>query len=631
MGIPPRKVQIWFQNKRQGRRRVSGPGEEDDDMEISRTNSANGIQTPNDEGEEEEEEEEESGEKKQSGPNPPPVRERCIEVHSAADDMRLARLRDEYGRQFAELKIAPAYCDGDMYPAPHLGQFERYGGSQTQSGDHYEHRQLSSALPSPVSAPPHSGNYPENDYAAQRRHTMPLHPQQAGYPHRMESEMHHHRGWQGHYGAVNWHGNHVSRSPAWDRSEQRPSHEEFPFDVRHPSHDPRESSMQRYEHVQILNERHFAQNGDAHLFHVQRTPSYGPLSGQARAAYPHRFANSQNELGLTLHRSEQEMAYEARRRGLSTAPVSAPYPLLRSYSHNKPYDRPQTITHSEAMHRSYTSFSQGLYPPNAPWNAARPNNHGNHGMRHHMPPPLSPAERPHTPGSSRGLRSFFPDHAGIHRDRLSNSPHKLQIRDRIGRHLNPSEEKRSHPSTEKKDDTKANEEGKDEDGRINDAYERAKRMDGMPSAESSASKNHSGATSKMASLADVALRHKSRLPPLRITSSMNNFKTAMDENSKDEKMTKEDCQIIRQVPRSLSSDDIRYQSSMEKSSPMALDAAPSSPQSAREMRMTSPSNSQSPVTPTHRHADLTPFAKSAPAFVNDRQETLPSITELMRP
>ncbi len=39
----------------------------------------------------------------------PQARERCIEVQSAADDMRLARIRDEYGRQFAELKIAPAY------------------------------------------------------------------------------------------------------------------------------------------------------------------------------------------------------------------------------------------------------------------------------------------------------------------------------------------------------------------------------------------------------------------------------------------------------------------------------------------------------------------------------------------
>ncbi len=38
-------------------------------------------------------------------------------------------------------------------PAPHLGQFERYGGNgggtQSQSGDSYEQRHLSSALPSP--------------------------------------------------------------------------------------------------------------------------------------------------------------------------------------------------------------------------------------------------------------------------------------------------------------------------------------------------------------------------------------------------------------------------------------------------------------------------------------------------
>ena len=68
---------------------------------------------------------------------------------------------------------------------------------------------------------------------------------------------------------------------------------------------------------------------------------------------------------------------------------------------------------------------------------------------------------------------------------------------------------------------------------------------------------------------------------------------------------------------------------MEKSSPMALDAHPSSPQSAREMRMASPSNSHSPVTPTHRHAEMNPFAKGANILGNDRQEALPSITELM--
>jgi len=520
----------------------------------------------------------------------PQARERCIEVQSAADDMRLARLRDEYGRQFAELKISPQYCDGDMYPAPHLGQFERYSGAQSQSGDTYEQRLLSSsALPSPVSAPPHSGNYSEADYASQRRHTMPLHyhhhqqQQQIAYPHhRMETEMHQNRGWQVRYGSGNWPENQMSRSPVWDRNDYRPSHDGFPFDLRHPTSDPRDVPMQRNEHVQMV-----AQHG-SHFMHAQRTPSHAPLSAQAQATYHHRYANSQNDIGSTVHRSEQDMAYEARRRGLSTAPHSAPYPLLRSYSHNHPYDRSHSMTTSEAMHRSFTSFPQSQYPTtNGTWTATRTSSFGGYGIRYQMPPPLSPAERPHTPGSSRSLRSFFHENAGNHRDHPNTSPpHKLQPKDRFG--VSPTKEKRTSFAEQKK----SNEEGKEDDGRINDAYEQVKKIDAMPPADQETTKDVPENTCRIASLADVALRHKSRLPPLRIPSSMNNFNNSMDESStnssKDEKtlFTKEDRQFVRhQIPRSLSSDNIRSApaSSMEKSSPMAMDATLSSPQSAREV------------------------------------------------
>ncbi len=66
------------------------------------------------------------------------------------------------------------------------------------------------------------------------------------------------------------------------------------------------------------------------------------------------------------------------------------------------------------MHRSFTSLPQGLYPPHANWNGMTRTNSfsggggGVHGSRYQMPPPLSPAERPHTPGSSRSLRLSFP-------------------------------------------------------------------------------------------------------------------------------------------------------------------------------------------------------------------------------
>lgn len=564
----------------------------------------------------------------------PQARERCIEVQSAADDMRLARLRDEYGRQFAELKIAPAYCDGDMYPAPHLGQFERYGGNgggtQSQSGDSYEQRHLSSALLSPASAPAHGGSYADNDYASQqRRHTIPLHHHhhhQSSYPTRMEAEMQQHRpAWQigGH---SNWYGSQMSRSPVWDRTDYHANQEGFPFEIR-------EGPNQRYEH------NHFAQ----HPMHMQRTSSsHGPQPGHARATaavYHHRYANSHNNFGLMVHRSEHEMAFEARRRGLSTAPHSAPYPLLRSYSNNNPFDRSShSITAAERMHRSFTSLPQGLYPPHANWNGMTRTNSfsggggGVHGSRYQMPPPLSPAERPHTPGSSRSLRSFFPDNASNHLDHPNTSPHRMQSKGSISHQFSPTKEKRTFLP-----DSKTNQEGKEEDSRLNDAYERAKKIDTMPpaNAEHVTEKETSVSTCKIASLADVALRHKSRLPPLRIPSSMNNFKGSMDDSKDDdEKMsianTKEDRQSVRQITKSLSNDDLRSSSTnMEKSSPMALDAHPSSPQSAREMRMASPSNSHSPVTPTHRHAEINPFAKGANILGNDRQEALPSITELM--
>ncbi|PWN32799.1 uncharacterized protein FA14DRAFT_181477 [Meira miltonrushii] len=642
LGIPPRKVQIWFQNKRQGRRRIPGQSEGEEETEMSRTSSGNETRMAN-------EESEEVDDKRQitnTGNAPAPqARERCMEVQSAADDMRLARLRDEFGRQFAELKIAPAYCDGDMYPAPHLGQFERYGGAQSQSGDSYEQRHLNSALPSPASAPPHSGNYSEDDYASQRRHTIPMqhhhqHQQQAAYPHRTEAEMQH-RSWQMGHGSGNWYGSHMSRSPLWDRgTDHRQNHEGFPFEMRHPSNDPRDAPVPRHEHVQMVGDRHIAQ----HHMHMQRTPSHGPHPGQVRiaaaAAYHHRYANSHAD--MMAYRSEHDMAYEARRRGLSTAPHSAPYPLLRSYSHNNPYDRSHAITASESMHRSFTSLPQGLYPPHATWNATRTNSFGSHGIRYQMPPPLSPAERPHTPGSSRSLRSFFPDNAGNHRDHPSTSPHRLQSKDRFGsggsiHQISPTKDKRASLN-EQKVEAKINEEAKEDDGRINDAYEKAKKIDSMPPAEQVRKTDVPESTCRIASLADVALRHKSRLPPLRIPSSMNNFKDSMNEKSDgssgskdDEKMSiaKEDRPSLRQLPRSLSSDDIRP-AKMEKSSPMALDPTPSSPQSAREMRMASPSNSHSPVTPTNRQAEINPFAKSTNVLGgNDRQEVLPSITELM--
>lgn len=637
-------MQIWFQNKRQGRRRIPGQSEGEEEIEMSRTSSGNETRM----GKEETEEVDDKCQITNSAnATAPQARERCMEVQSAADDMRLARLRDEFGRQFAELKIAPAYCDGDMYPAPHLGQFERYGGAQSLSGDNYEPSHLHSALPSPVSAPPHSGNYSEDDYATQRRHTIPMqhhhdHPQQARYSHRMEAEMQQHNVWQmvhGH-GSGNWHGTQSSRSHPWDRTENRQNQERFPFEMRHPSSDPRDAPIQRHEHAQMAGDRHIAQ----HHMHMQRTLSHGPHSGQARvgaAVYHHRYANSHADIGMIGHRSEHDMAYEARRRGLSSAPHSAPYPLLRSYSHNNPYDRSHSITASESMHRSLTSLPQGLYPPHGTWNVTRTNSFGGHGIRYQMPPPLSPAERPHTPGSSRSLRSFFPDNAGNPRDHPSTSPHRLQSKDRFGsgggHQLSPTKEKRSS-LIEQKVEAKVNEEGKEDDGRINDAYEKAKKIDSMPPAEQVRKTEVPESTCRIASLADVALRHKSRLPPLRIPSSMNNFKDSMNEKSDTssgsrdvEKMiiTKEDRPIFRQFPRSLSSDDIRAPTKMERSSPTALDATPSSPQSAREIRMASPSNSHSPVTPTHRHAEINPFTKSTNVFGNDRQEVLPSITELM--
>ncbi len=134
-------------------------------------------------------------------------------------------------------------------------------------------------------------------------------------------------------------------------------------------------------------------------------------------------------------------------------------------------------------------------------------------------------------------------------------------------------------------------------------------------------------------LADVALRHKSRLPPLRIPSSMNNFKGSMDDSKDDdEKMsianTKEGRQAFVKFPKSLSNDEIRSSSTnMEKSSPMALDAHPSSPQSAREMRMASPSNSHSPVTPTLVMPKSIRSQREQIFSENDRQEALPSITD----